>query len=210
MLILKKKVNKDFIYKYRYIIGGVLALALTGFVIYKTRPTKKEEPIKDETINENKEKKSIIIGDSQTPFIARQSKIVKMLGNVGSEKVLWKGGMGLSWLKNATSNYPISKDVSNVVINIGTNGGFNPKDDVTGLVNELKRVFPNAKLYAVKGSWGWGGNVNKTVKQVDDYYQKFKNEGVYVITKAIGSVKDPHGNLPIYKEIGKEIDERII
>ena len=60
MLILKKKVNKDFIYKYRYIIGGVLALALAGFVIYKTRPTKKEEPIKDETTNENKEKKSNI------------------------------------------------------------------------------------------------------------------------------------------------------
>ena len=186
-----------------------MALALAGFVIYKTRPTKKEEPIKDETTNENKEKKSIIIGDSQTPFIARQSKNVKMLGSVGSENVLWKGGMGLSWLKDATSKYPISKDVSNVVINIGTNGGFNPKDDVTGLVNQLKRVFPNAKLYVVKGSWGWGGNKDKTISQIDSYYNKFKDNSVIVLNTAIGSVNDPHGNLPIYKEIGKEIDKTI-
>ncbi len=203
--------NKDFIYKYRYVIGGVLALAIAGIVIYKTRTPKKEEPIKDQPNDEGTivNGKSIIVGDSQTPFIARQSKKVKMLGSVGGENVLWKGGMGLKWLRDATSNYPISKDVSNVVINIGTNGGFNLKDDISGLVSQLRRVFPNAKLYVVKGSWGWGGNKNKTVKQVDDYYNKFKDEGVTVMTKAIGSVNDPHGNLPIYKEIGKEIDETI-
>ena len=48
MLILKKRVNKDFIYKYRYVIGGALALAIAGFVIYKSRPKKKEEPIKED------------------------------------------------------------------------------------------------------------------------------------------------------------------
>jgi len=39
-------VNKELIYKYRYVIGGALALAIAGIVIYKTRPSKKEEPIK--------------------------------------------------------------------------------------------------------------------------------------------------------------------
>jgi hypothetical protein len=204
-------VNKELIYKYRYVIGGALALAIAGFVVYKSRNTKKEEPIKDQPASQGtiSNGKSIAIGDSQTPFIAKQSKKVKMLGNVGGESVLWKGGMGLRWLKDATSNYPISKDVSNVVISIGTNGGFNSKDDVAGLVSQLKRVFPNSQLYVVKGSWGWGGNKSITESKVNAYYQKFKNEGVNVITKAIGSVKDPHGNLPIYKEIGKEIDETI-
>lgn len=203
--------NKDFIYKYRYVIGSALAIAIAGIVMYKIRTPKKEEPIKDQPNDEGTivNGKSIIIGDSQTPFIARQSKKVKMLGNVGGENVLWKGGMGLKWLRDATSKYPISKDISNVVINIGTNGGFNPKDDISGLVSQLKRVFPNSKLYVVKGSWGWGGNKNKTVKQVDDYYKKFKDEGVTVMAKAIGSVNDPHSNLPIYKEIGKDIDETI-
>jgi hypothetical protein len=41
-------VNKDFIYKYRYVIGGVLALAIAGIVVYKTRPSKKEKPIKED------------------------------------------------------------------------------------------------------------------------------------------------------------------
>jgi hypothetical protein len=39
---------KDFIYKYRYVIGGALALAIAGIVIYKTRTPKKEEPIKED------------------------------------------------------------------------------------------------------------------------------------------------------------------
>jgi len=37
----------------------------------------------------------------------------------------------------------------------------------------------------------------------------FSDAGVKVLTNAIGSVNDPHGNLPIYATIGKEIDESI-
>jgi len=161
------------------------------------------------TTETNLADKSIIIGDSQTPYIAKQSQKIKMLGSVGGENVLWKGGIGLKWLKDAVTKYPVSNDVKNVVINIGTNGGFNIKDDVLGLINELKRVFPKSKFYAVKGSWGWGGNKNKTQKEVDVYYDKFKNNGVSVFNTAIGSVKDPHGNLPIYKEIGIEVDKTL-
>jgi|LakMenE18May11ns_1017448.scaffolds.fasta_scaffold9634015_3 hypothetical protein len=153
--------------------------------------------------------RSIIVGDSQTPFIKKQSVKIQMLGDIGGEDVLWKGGMGLSWLKGAVKKYPITKDIINVVINIGTNGGFSSKDDISGLVSELKRVFPNAKLYVVKGSWGWGGNKNVTESKVKDYYDKFSVEGVKILEPAIGSVKDPHGNLPIYKEIGKNIDTEI-
>jgi hypothetical protein len=179
---------------------GIVGLFVLASFLKKKNGTTTNEPETDAD-------KSIIVGDSQTPFITRQSKKVKMLGSVGGENVLWKGGMGLSWLKGAVSKYPITKDVKNVVINIGTNGGFNINDNVSGLMDELKRVFPNADFYVVKGSWGWGGNKNKTVSQVDNYYQKFKDEGATILKTAIGSVKDPHGNLPIYKEIGKEIDD---
>lgn len=159
--------------------------------------------------NNNSATKSIIIGDSQTPFIAKQSQKIKMLGSVGGENVLWKGGMGLKWLKDAVTKYPVSNDVKNVVINIGTNGGFNANEDIAGLINELKRVFPKSKFYAVKGSWGWGGNKSITEQKVNAYYDKFKNNGVTILQTAIGSVTDPHGNLPIYKQIGKEIDNQI-
>ena len=71
--------------------------------------------------------RSIIVGDSQTPFIKKQSVKIQMLGDIGGEDVLWKGGMGLSWLKGAVKKYPITKDIINVVINIGTNGGFSSK-----------------------------------------------------------------------------------
>jgi hypothetical protein len=45
-----------------------------------------------------------------------------------------------------------------------------------------------------------------TNEKVKKYYDKFRNLGVQVLSTAIGKVKDPHGNLPIYSEIGAEID----
>jgi hypothetical protein len=190
---------------------GTGVLIIVGGIFYFMNKNKDIKSNENEITKEEEEQKgrSIIIGDSQTPFIKKQSSEIQMLGSVGGENVLWKGGMGLKWLKNAVSNYPVTKDIKNVVINIGTNGGFNPNDDIDGLVNELKRVFPNAKLFVVKGSWGWGGNKNVTESKVKDYYDKFSVEGVKILEPAIGSVKDPHGNLPIYKEIGKNIDTEI-
>lgn len=190
---------------------GTGVLIIVGGIFYFMNKNKDIKSNENEITKEEEEQKgrSIIIGDSQTPFIKKQSSEIQMLGSVGGENVLWKGGMGLKWLKNAVSNYPVTKDIKNVVINIGTNGGFNPNDDIDGLVNELKRVFPNAKLFVVKGSWGWGGNKNVTESKVNAYYKKFENEGVEIINPAIGSVKDPHANLPIYKEIGKSIDNAL-
>ena len=73
----------------------------------------------------------------------------------------------------------------------------------------MTQFFPKAKLFVVKGSWGWGGNKNVTDSKVNTYYQKFADEGVEVLNPAIGVVKDPHGHLPIYKEIGKSIDNAL-
>jgi hypothetical protein len=188
-------------------LGIGFAIVFSFAAIYNKRQNSERQSDDDE--DDSTTGRSIIIGDSQTPYIAKQSTKIQMLGQTGGENVLWKGGMGLSWLKGAVSKYPVTKDVSNVVINIGTNGGFNSKEDIAGLVNQLKRVFPNARLFAVQGSWGWGGNKNITKSKVDTYYDNFEKEGVIIITPAIGVVSDPHGHLPIYKEIGKSIDAAI-
>ena len=159
------------------------------------------------SLNESKsDGTSIIIGDSCTPNIFKRSKTLTMLGNTGSEDNLWKGGMGVGWLKSAVSKHPVSTNVKDVVINIGTNGAFSPNDDIKGLMAELRRVFPQAKFCVVQGSWGWGNNVSVTENKVKKYYDIFKAEGATVIEPPIGKVEDPHTNLPIYDIIAKEID----
>ena len=55
----------------------------------------------------------------------------------------------------------------------------------------------------------WGGNKDVTESKVNAYYDKFKDLGVEIIEPAIGKVKDPHGNLPIYAKIGAEIDKQL-
>lgn len=153
--------------------------------------------------------KNYIIGDSQTPFFDINSNKVKRISEQSGKSSLWEGGQNLSWLKSAVQEYPVSPDVNSITINIGTNGGFKQSDDVSGLISAVKNKFPNAKLYAVQGSWGWGYNDDVTEQQVKNYYDKFSKLGVKVISPAIGNVKDPHGNLPIYATIGKELDKAI-
>ena len=201
-------------------ILALLTIGVVGFVVYKklkgdnTQEEKKgsdtqQNTSPDTTTQITNVPENIIVGDSQTPYITKQSKKVQMLGKVGGENVLWKGGMGLKWLRGAIGKFPTNKSVKNVVINIGTNGGFNQSDSIEGLVTDLRRTFPNAKLHVVQGSWGWGGNKNVTSQKVKAYYDRFATQGVNVIQPAIGVVKDPHGHLPIYKEIGSNLDKAI-
>lgn len=150
---------------------------------------------------------NIVIGDSQTPHVAwGTGGKFKLLSKEGSESALWLGSQNLQWLNTAVSKHPGSKEVKNIAICIGTNGGFNQRDNISGLVTNIKTKFPTAKLFAIKGSWGWGGNMNVTEKQVDDYYKKFQDSGVKVIPTPIGNVKNPHGNLPVYKTIGNQLN----
>lgn len=153
--------------------------------------------------------KNYVIGDSQTPLIDRNSQKAKRIGENGSEQNLWLGSQGLNWLKKAVDKYPITADVNSIIINIGTNGGFNASEDVAGLVSSIRSKFPNAKLYAVKGSWGWGGNGEVTLQQVNTYYDKFSKLGVTLIPTPIGVTSNPHNNLPVYATIGREIDSLI-
>jgi len=194
--------------KYKWwIVGGIALLVIgttTTLIILNKRRKGNRNPEKYQDKNKN-----IIVGDSQTPFIAKNTTKAIILSSEGSEEALWKGGKNLSWLRDAVKKYKESPDINSVIINIGTNGGFSKKDDVNGLFEALKKTFPNADFFAVKGSWGWGGNKDKTEQMVNEYYNLFAEKGAKVIEPAIGKVQDPHGNLPIYSEIGKSIDKAL-
>jgi hypothetical protein len=152
---------------------------------------------------------SIIIGDSLTPLIDKHIKNASVISSKQGQESLWKGGVGVSWLKKAIESYPVSPGIQNVIISIGTNGGFSQRDDIKGLFRSLKSKFPKAKFIVVKGSWGWGGNKGITSSQVDKYYQKFSDEGGIIIETPIGfspTDSDAHSDRPVLSQIGKIID----
>ncbi len=145
---------------------------------------------------------NIIIGDSQTTYVDNATTKASRLSTKGGTQSLWKGGMGVNWLVNALDSYPVSPNIKNVVVVIGTNGGF--RGSVDGLMNSLKRTFPNAKFFVVQGSWNWGGNKNIQPSQVSKYYSQFKGFAT-IIEPPIGPI-EPHGDFPVYKKIGAAID----
>jgi hypothetical protein len=165
----------------------------------------------------NKGGESIIIGDSTVPYLDNAITKANRISETPGEDSLWEGGKTVIWLNNAVKKYDVDESIGNVIISIGTNDLY--KDyGVKELVSNIKTKFPNAKLMVVQGTYGnkipcssAGYCALSKTKQstVDDYYKKFKNEGVTVIEPAIGNVKDCHGNLPIYKEIASEIDSKL-
>lgn len=165
----------------------------------------KEEPKKEIKSNVIK---NIIIGDSQVPYIDMNTEKASRISEKGGEKSLWEGGKTVSWLTNAVKKYPESPEIENVIISIGTNGGFGKylSDDIEKLFIHLNDKFPNANFLVVQGSWGWGGLKSITEKEVRDYYKKYKIEGAKIIEPPIGNI-EPHGNKPVYKKIGMAIDK---
>jgi hypothetical protein len=152
---------------------------------------------------------NIIIGDSLTPLIAKNSIDVDMLGPVGSEANLWKSGVNTEWLKKAVEKFPTTPAVKNVVIKIGTNSGFSLRDDVRGLFVALRRAFPSAKFFVVQGSWGWGNNKNVTKDNVKKYYDLYAKEGATVIEPPVGyfaTSAQAHKESPAVKQIAKNLD----
>ena len=150
--------------------------------------------------------KSIIIGDSQTPFVDNASEKVSRISTTSGMSSLWQGGKTVSWLILALEKYSTDNTVGNVVLCIGTNGGYSSKDNIEKLITLTKEKFPNSKLYAIQGSWGWGGIKDVTETKVRNYYKKYEELGVVIVEPPIGKI-EPHGNKPIYKVIGKELDK---
>ena len=159
--------------------------------------------------------KSIVIGDSLVPYVAKGAGIEQ------GPKELWLGGIPVQNLLAFANAYKtVDRSVKNVVISIGTNGIYTRSTStITQLVARLHVLFPNAKLLVVKGTYGdkipcisKGYCALGTVKQstVDAYYSDFSANGVTVIPTAVGNVKDAHGHLPVYQTIGREIKANMI
>jgi hypothetical protein len=160
---------------------------------------------------------NVVIGDSLSPLVAKHSK-ADLIGPKGSEDNLWKGGQNVKWLRDALGQFPVTPGVKTVVIEIGTNGGFNPNEDIGGLLKGIRRVFPNAKVLVVKGSWGWGYNRGITEDKVEKYYNRFIKFAedykipLNVIKTPIGysaTDAEAHKDRPVFKKIGSEIDQYI-
>lgn len=198
----------------KLILGLISAVSILLIVRYFHNKSQTNSQSVLDGINESETEniiptKSIVIGDSVSIFISKNNSFAKIIGTEQTEKNLWKSGIDLNWLKKAVEKYPVSENIKNVVVSIGANGGYNSKEDIAGLFNSLKRTFPNAKFYVVKGSWGWGNIKSVTESKVNTYYDKFKKLGVSIIPTPIGKTSNPHTNLPVYKVIGKEINETI-
>ncbi|NDC96182.1 hypothetical protein EB077_12815, partial [bacterium] len=103
-------------------VFSAVVIGLSAYLIFR----KKKKGMVDKA-------KNYVIGDSQTPFIDKNSSKVSRISETSGEESLWKGGMGLNWLKESVGKYPESPDVNSIVINIGTNGGFNANEDIQGL-----------------------------------------------------------------------------
>lgn len=126
--------------------------------------------------------KNIVVGDSHGVMIGAKLK------NAKAEPLLSKSGWRVSDVLKALSMYPVSPDVANVFISIGTNGQYTKSDKVEDLVTLLKQKFPNAFLYAFKGSYGWSGrygNPNAASDQIP-YYKRLENNGVIILKNGLG------------------------
>ena len=117
---------------------------------------------------------------------------------------LWKGGIGVDKLTSMVLNYKTSPEIKNIVLCIGTNNNFRT-GNIKELFKAVKKTFPNATIYVIKGSWGWGGNKTITQQRVDNYYKNYKQQGGIIINPAIGR-NEPHQNLTVYKTIGNKLD----
>jgi len=144
----------------------------------------------------------IIIGDSQTLYLSNQATQLKRV------KELCKGGIGITILNEKVKAYPISIQVKTVTVCIGVNDCYRDKG-VRILVQNINKKFPNAKIYAVQGSWGWGGVSKMNQKNLDTYYKLFESLNCIIISPAIGE-GDPHANKESYKIIIKNIENRLI
>lgn len=193
----------------------------TGKVIESKKMYSSENSYSDkEKLEGVKIGKSIVIGDSLVPYVAKGAGIqegpkAKDINNSGKNG-LWFGGISIISLLNFAKDYKnIDSSVKNVVISIGTNGIFTRSTKtIKSLMDRLKVLFPNAKILVVKGAYGsklvaYPALQKVSQSTVDSFYSDFTDNGAVVIPTPVGNVTDPHGHLPVYKIIGKEIQQKL-
>jgi hypothetical protein len=140
----------------------------------------------------------ILIGDSQTYLLARHSTEIKQV------KQLCQSGIGVIELNRKTLKYPVSPTVKTVSICIGVNDGYKDRG-ISILVNTIRRTFPNARLFIIQGSWGWGTVSRIDQSNLDRYYKQFPGTTIH---PAIGK-GDPHKDKKVYRIIMKSLETQI-
>ena len=143
----------------------------------------------------------ILIGDSQTYFLAKHSTKIKRVPKLS------QSGIGVVQLTSKVRLYPVSPHVNSVSVCIGVNDGYKDRG-VPQLLVRIKSTFPNAKIYIIQGSWGWGAVRRANQNTLDKYYKQYINSGCILISPAIGR-GDPHRDKNIYKIIMKSLENQI-
>jgi hypothetical protein len=144
---------------------------------------------------------NILIGDSQTFQLKKNTTIVKQIPELS------KTGVGVKGLIKLIEKYPISEETKTVTICIGVNDGY-IDEGISELIYLVRLKFPNAKIYVIKGSWGWGNVSKLNVDKFNNYYKKFEDLGAQIIQTPIGH-GDPHKNKKVYKTIMSELEWKI-
>jgi hypothetical protein len=140
----------------------------------------------------------ILIGDSQTYLLARHSVHITQI------KRLCQSGIGVVELNRKVLNYRVSPAVKSVSVCIGVNDNYKDRG-ISILLNTITRTFPNAHLYIIQGSWGWGKVSKLNQNTLDKYYKQFPGT---IIHPAIGK-GDPHRDKKVYKTIIKSLESQI-
>ena len=140
----------------------------------------------------------ILIGDSQTRYLAKYSTKIKRVPKLS------QGGIGVVQLVYKVSSYPVSPNVKSVSICIGVNDRYKDKG-IQQLFIRLINTFPNAHFYIIQGSWGWGGVSKMNQSNLDKYYKQFLGT---IIHPAIGN-GDPHTDKKVYKTIMNSLENQI-
>ena len=143
----------------------------------------------------------ILIGDSQTYILAKHSTKIKQVSELS------QSGIGVLQLTNKVRLYPVSPCVNSVSVCIGVNDGYKNRG-VQQLLIGIKNTFPNAKIYIIQGSWGWGKVRRANQNTLNKYYKQYIDSGCILISPAIGR-GDPHRDKKVYKIIMKSLESQI-
>lgn len=143
----------------------------------------------------------ILVGDSQTYFLQKYTSKIKHV------KKLCKPGIGVVELNSKIKSYPVKKEVKTISVSIGVNDYYKDKG-VDKLMSTIKRTFPNAKIFIIKGSWNWGKVRIKDTTTITKYYKIYQDLGAEIIKTPIGK-GDPHRCKKVYQKIINEIEQKI-
>jgi hypothetical protein len=165
----------------------------------KNAPTKNNpglltSPIDDKVVKCEKGSTAVTLNSSSTHVIMGDSGVSTLTNVVGFSTPALKKisigsncvGSGVKFLIDSFEKDPIYKDMTypNVQVfylKVGTNDAYNTSTDSIKRIKQLNDLvvkhFPNAKKIVLPGTLGWGGVINKTKTNQDNYYQNYVNLG---------------------------------